>query len=80
MKKLLLVILFVFILITCSGCSDEELGYRQYPYIVVQPSFSGESIKLYIPLDENDYIYHSGVFENVENGIDLIIHFSKKGN
>lgn len=80
MKKLLLAILLVFIMITCSGCSDEELGYRQYPCVSINPSITGEITRLRIPLDENDYMYHSCDFENTESGIDMIIHFSKKGD
>lgn len=80
MKRLLLVILLISLLILCSPCAtDQQLGYRQYPYVSINPSRMGQIMRLYIPPDKNDYIYHSCDFENTEIGIDMIIHFAKKG-
>ena len=75
MKKILLVILLIFTLVLCSACTSEQLGYRKYPYITIQPSVLGSKMYLRLPVDNNKYIYHSYDFENTENGIDMIIHF-----
>lgn len=80
MKKFLLVVLLVLALVLCSACTSEQLGYRRYPFVKLDPSPAGQLIYLRLPLDENDYVYHSCDFENTENGIDMIIHFTKKGD
>lgn len=79
MRKTLLVAVLVLTLILCGACTSEQLGYRKYPYIIVNPSVFGNTMKLRIPLDDNKYVYYSHNFENTENGIDMIIHFTKKG-
>ena len=79
MKKLLLAILLIFSLVLCSACTSEQLGYRRYPYITIHTSAFGKPMHLRLPIDSNKYIYHSYDCENTESGIDMIVHFTKKG-
>ena len=79
MKKVVaLLVVFTLAAFLLTGCSSQTLGYRKYPNVRIDPSIYGELITLRLPLDDCEYIYNSYDCEYTEEGLDLIIHFTKR--
>ena len=76
-KVFILITLLIAVTLFLSGCSNQTLGYRKYPSLLVDPSNVGSFIRLRLPLDEYKYVYNTYSCVYNDDGIDVIVHFKK---